>query len=68
MASDSFGQSSIWWSTTSIQKDPYYRALEAADVAWTGGMINLSAMKDLLKSMLAEQLVAVHYDSGFGGE
>jgi Fic family protein len=49
-------------------KTPYYKALEAADLAWADGKINLSAMKDLLKSMLAEQLIAVHHDSGFGGE
>jgi Fic family protein len=49
-------------------KTPYYKALEAADVAWAEGKIDLSAMKDLLKSMLAEQLVAVHQESASGGE
>lgn len=52
----------------SENKTPYYKALEAADITWAGGKIDLTAMKDLLKSMLAEQLVAVHQDSGFGGE
>jgi Fic family protein len=49
-------------------KTPYYKALEAADEAWENGKIDLSAMKALLRSMLAEQLVAVHEDSNTGGE
>ena len=49
-------------------KTPYYKALEAADIAWEGGIVNLAAMKDLLSSMLAEQLVAIHGDSQSGGE
>jgi len=49
-------------------KTPYYKALEMADVAWGAGRIDLTAMKELLGSMLAAQLVAVHEDSRFGGE
>lgn len=49
-------------------KAPYYEALEAADIAWEAGVIDLSAMKQLLRSMLAEQLVAVHADSDTGEE
>jgi Fic family protein len=49
-------------------KTPYYKALEAADDAWDGGKIDLTDMKDLLSSMLAQQLVAVHTDSQSGGE
>lgn len=49
-------------------KTPYYKALEAADVAWDNGQIDLTAMKELLSSMLAQQLVAVHGDSQSGGE
>jgi len=49
-------------------KTPYYRALEAADNAWEEKRIDLTAMKDLMRSMLAEQLVAVHEDSQAGGE
>jgi Fic family protein len=49
-------------------KTPYYRALEAADNAWAEGKIDLTAMKELLGSMLAAQLVAVHQDSKAGGE
>ena len=49
-------------------KTPYYKALEAADIAWEQGIIDLSAMKELLGAMLAAQLVAVHEESQFGGE
>lgn len=52
----------------SVDKTPYYDALEAADTAWREGKIDLTAMKDLLGSMLAAQLVAVHAESKFGGE
>jgi Fic family protein len=49
-------------------KTPYYKALEAADIAWGEGKIDLTGMKELLGSMLAAQLVAVHEDSQFGDE
>lgn len=49
-------------------KTPYYRALESADMAWSNGAIDLSAMKELLGSLLAKQLVAVHEDSKLGDE
>jgi Fic family protein len=49
-------------------KTPYYKALEAADIAWSHGKIDLTAMKNLLSSMLAKQLVAVHGDSQSGEE
>lgn len=49
-------------------KTPYYRALEAADLAWAGGKIDVSKMKELLSSMLATQLVGVHGDSESGDE
>jgi Fic family protein len=52
----------------SADKTPYYKALEAADIAWGEGRIDLTAMKELLGSMLAAQLVAVHEDSKLGGE
>jgi Fic family protein len=52
----------------SSNKTPYYQALEAADIAWSRGVIDLTAMKELLGSMLAKQLVAVHEDSRLGGE
>ncbi|WP_257025538.1 Fic family protein [Tunturiibacter gelidoferens] len=52
----------------SADKRPYYKALEEADIAWREGKIDLTAMKELLGSMLAAQLVAVHEDSKLGGE
>ncbi len=50
------------------EKTPYYRALEAADDAWSEGRVDLTAMKQLLSSMLAKQLHAIHEESGAGGE
>jgi Fic family protein len=47
-------------------KTPYYKALEAADRAWQGGKVDLTALKDLLSSMLANQLVAIIGDSKSG--
>jgi Fic family protein len=49
-------------------KRPYYEALELADLAWRNGVIDLSAMKSMLGSMLAKQLIAVHEDSQTGDE
>ncbi|HEX4321846.1 MAG TPA: Fic family protein [Acidobacteriaceae bacterium] len=49
-------------------KTQYYKALEAADSAWQSGKIDLTAMKQLLSSMLAQQLVAVLGDSQSGEE
>jgi len=53
-----------------IEQDrtPYYRALEAADDAWAAGGIDLTAMKQLLGSMLAKQLHAIYEESDSGGE
>ena len=51
-----------------LEKTPYYRALEAADDAWDGGKIDLTAMKALLGAMLAKQLHAVYEESDTGGE
>jgi hypothetical protein len=52
----------------SQDKRSYYQALESADLAWERGVVDLSAMKELLSSMLAKQLVAVHEDSRAGQE
>jgi hypothetical protein len=49
-------------------KTPYYKALEAADIVWTTGRIDLTDMKELLSSMLAAQLVAILGDSHSGEE
>ncbi len=40
-------------------KDPYYKALEAADQANAVGKIDLTEMEKLLESLLAAQLVSV---------
>jgi Fic family protein len=49
-------------------KAPYYKALEAADLAWAKDEIDLTEMKKLLGSMLASQLHAVYQESESGGE
>jgi Fic family protein len=42
-------------------KTPYYRALEAADHAWSvRGEVDTTEMEELLSDMLANQLLAVH--------
>lgn len=43
-------------------RDPYYAALDAADLAWqSNGTVDVSVMEDLLKGMLAKQLLsAIH--------
>ncbi len=38
-------------------KNPYYKALEEADKAWTEGKIDVSALEGLLGDMLAQQLL-----------
>ena len=40
-------------------KDPYYDALEAAEIACEAGRIDVSEMEKLLESYLAKQLVVV---------
>lgn len=49
-------------------KTPYYKALEEADDAWAAGRIDLTAMKQLLGSMLAKQLHHIYEQSEAGGE
>ncbi|MGH7063034.1 MAG: Fic family protein [Stellaceae bacterium] len=39
-------------------KNPYYRALEAADAAWTAGSLDLTVLATLLESHMAAQLVS----------
>jgi Fic family protein len=41
-------------------KNPYYKALEAADKAWKADKIDLSVLEELLAALLANQLVSVH--------
>jgi len=51
----------------SLDKNPYYRALEAADKAWRDGKIDLSVLEELLSALLANQLVSVH-EEAVGGK
>ena len=37
--------------------DPYYKALEEADKAWAQNKIDVSALEELLGTMLAQQLL-----------
>ncbi len=41
-------------------RDPYYAALDAADLAWGQNRIDVSKMEELLSSLLARQLIDVH--------
>ena len=38
-------------------KEPYYKALEEADKAWTVEKVDVSALEGLLGDMLAQQLL-----------
>lgn len=42
------------------RKPPYWKALEAADQAWETSTVDVSAMEELLKALLAAQLLDVH--------
>ena len=41
-------------------REPYYRALRKADEEWAKGTLDTSDMEDLMASLLAKQLVAIH--------
>jgi Fic family protein len=43
-------------------RQPYYKALEAADTNWKAGKLDLSEMEKLLSALLARQLVGVMED------
>ena len=47
----------------SRNKSPYYRALEAADAAYTEGVVDLSAMETLIGDFLAAQLLSLHNEA-----
>jgi len=36
----------------------YHKALEAAEQAWVSGRIDVSALEDLLREMLAQQMIS----------
>ncbi len=40
-----------------VNKAPYYEALEQADKAWESGVVDVSALEQLIGSMLAQQLI-----------
>jgi hypothetical protein len=44
-------------------REPYYGALRAADEAFVRGVIDLSAMEDLLSRLLSAQLVQIHEEA-----
>jgi Fic family protein len=48
-------------------RDPYYAALDAADLAWKNGQLDLSVMEKLLAQLLANQLLGV-YQAASAGE
>lgn len=50
----------------SREKGPYYKALEAADRAFEAGRIDLSAMEELMDSLLARQLLSIHEEATAG--
>lgn len=43
-------------------REPYYAALDAADLAWHQGKVDVSSMEKLLEKLLTRQLLAVHED------
>ena len=47
-------------------KAPQYKALESADLSWEKKEIDLTDLKELLGSMLATQLLAIHGESQSG--
>lgn len=51
----------------SADKNPYYRALEEADIAFNKGNIDLAAMETLLQEQLASQLLGIHQDATDAG-
>jgi Fic family protein len=51
----------------SQDKNPYYRALEAADERWADKKIDLSALEQLLADLLGNQLASIHDQATGGG-
>lgn len=41
-------------------RNPYYQALRDADAAWGNGSLDISAMEELMSSLLAQQLYEIH--------
>jgi len=45
-------------------RNPYFDALDAADVAWSGGRLDVSKMEELLGALLARQLTSFYQSVG----
>lgn len=43
----------------SENKNPYYEALEAADEAFRGGLVDVTQLEEMIQAMLARQLLGV---------
>lgn len=48
----------------SDDKSPYYNALDHADDAWKQGVVDVSAMEQVVSEKLAQQLVSIIGDAG----
>ena len=44
-------------------KTPYYKALEKADKAWKRGKVDVSAIEEMLDTMIARQLLSVRNEA-----
>jgi Fic family protein len=44
-------------------RGPYFEALRKGDAAWQQGTIDVSAMEELMSSLLAKQLLAIHHQA-----
>lgn len=45
-------------------RNPYFDALDAADVAWKEGRLDVSKMEELLGALLARQLTSFYQAAG----
>jgi hypothetical protein len=41
-------------------RDAYVDSLQAADLAWSGGVLDVSQMESLLESLVAKQLLSAY--------
>jgi Fic family protein len=46
------------------KRNPYFDALQSADVAWETGALNLEGMETLMESLLSDQLLGVYVNAG----
>jgi hypothetical protein len=45
-------------------REPYFEALDDADLAFKGGQVNVSKMEELLAALLASQLAGFYRAAG----